>query len=181
MMDISALLSILWNKISRPIPNLLIGLAFLIFAPDQYKWSGWIFVAIGLSDPFDFIQNLIKSKVMQYYKKKRVSKSLCRLNYGERELIARLVSEEHQTFSIKNDHYYPSGGSHIDSQPRLFDTCAGLQLKELLVHDESKSQAVYNVPDDVWEEIEKLYKKDRNYFAPILFSKNSEQITLVSQ
>lgn len=86
-------LSSLWNKIGRPLPNLLIGLAFLYKAPENISWVGYIFIAISVQGFLDWgisTSKKILSIWRDYSRAAEIQKKLLSLNKEEKEIMVSL-------------------------------------------------------------------------------------------
>lgn len=184
MTDISSLISTLWSKVSTPIPNILIGTAFLLAAPDAHKWFGWIFIAIGAAYPVEAMIGGGKKLLLAISENKKIRELMNSLNREERALIRKLVSERHQTFSTHNNGYYSlsqGGEGGRTGRHELLDTCTSLHNKGILVPANSDTHtACYTVSERAWRVVNKLYKKNREFFSPVLYHRASETISIVS-
>lgn len=72
-MEFSSILTSLWNKIGKPLPNISVGLVFIFLAPDEIYWVGYIFVALGISSIFEWVWHFAKAKIPHYRLKKKLA------------------------------------------------------------------------------------------------------------
>lgn len=182
-MDIFSLVSTLWGKVSKPIPNMLIGLVILKFAPDEHKWLGYIFVAIGASSIIETGINYTKTLMDDCTVSKKIHDSLRCLNREESQLIRKLVCENHQTFSTQNSSYYAlsqGGDGGRTGRQELLDTCSGLQDKGLLSPGLSFPYTCVTVPNNVWKIINKLYKDNPKIFDLVIYTGGNNRVTILS-
>lgn len=170
-MDFSSILSTLWNKVSSPIPNILIGIVFLIFAPDDLKWFGYIFIAIGFSHPIDWAINWLKEKIKNRKAKGKIVATLRSLNQEEKKIIYRTLQNNQQTLAIQYSDYHddlgddgPIGGR--EDYIRLFGTCSGLQTKRMFVASSNQEVTTFTFFPEVWEIMKELYNKEPDLFKP---------------
>lgn len=49
-MDFSSILTTLWGKVTQPLPNIFVGIALIVFAPENIQFAGYIFIALGSAE-----------------------------------------------------------------------------------------------------------------------------------
>lgn len=168
-MDFSSVLSALWNKVSKPIPNILIGAVFVFLAPENIRWMGYIFIAIGLGSIVEYIWLKIIGVYNSYCKRKSIEETLRSLNVGEKGVVGRLISKNEQTLSINYNDYHqvmgeaPLGGRH--KYVELFGICTGLQSKGVFVTASLDEITSFSVYPEIWKIMKKLYKEDPSIFG----------------
>jgi len=170
-MDFSSILSTLWNKVSSPVPNILIGIVFLIFAPDDLRWFGLIFIAIGLSHPIDWAINWVKGKIKNRNFKEKIIATLGSLNQEEKRIIYRMLQNNEQTIAVQHSDYHdalgwdgPLGGR--EEYIRIFGTCSGLKTKGMFVTSSLEEVTTFTFFAEVWEIMKELYNKEPDLFEP---------------
>lgn len=170
-MDFSTILTTFLNKISKPLPNLFIGGVFLYFSPENIKWFGYVFIAIGSSAAIEWGVVQLKKFQKNTDAKKKIIKKLSRLNHGERKILGKMVSDNEQTVSINyNDyHMHMSGGRNGQRGGRheyneLFGICTGLQSKGLFNAVPLPEITSFSIFPEIWDIMQKLHQKDPNIF-----------------
>ncbi len=99
-MDFSDILIGLWNKISKPIPNILLGLVILFLSPLDWetRWVGWIFIALAVAGILECLWKFIKEKYMQWKETRNLIKKLEELQPSELNFLKILLSHNKRTF-----------------------------------------------------------------------------------
>ena len=176
-MDCSALLTTLWNKVSKPLPNLFIGAVFLSFAPDNIQWFGYIFCAIGAAAGIEWICAHIQNFKKKSDANKQIENTLSCLNHGERKVIGQMLNDNEQTISINYNDYHMNfrGGCNGQRGGRyeyteLFGICTGLQSKGLFTTASLEEITSFSFFPEVWEIMQKLHHK-----KPELFQVGSDE------
>ncbi len=107
-MDFSDILSNLWNKFSKPIPNILLGLVILFLSPLDWetRWVGWIFIALGVSGILEYIWKFIKEKYRQRKERRNLIKTLAELQPYELAFLKVLLSHNQRTFDRDDIRFF---------------------------------------------------------------------------
>jgi hypothetical protein len=167
-MDFTSILTTLWNKISKPTPNVLIGYAFLKFAPKEINWFGYVFLAIGISSLIEWILIYLKQKQKDYYLNKEMEEVLLSLNEGEKNILAKMIQNNEQTVSINyNDYHSYMGDGSLGGRSHyveLFGICSGLQSKGVFHVITLTEITSFSIFPAVWSTIKKISKKNPALF-----------------
>ncbi len=99
-MDFSDILIGLWNKISKPIPNILLGLVILFLSPLDWetRWVGWIFIALAVAGILEYVGTFIKERYKQRKENRNLIKKLAELRPYELDFLKVLLSHNQRTF-----------------------------------------------------------------------------------
>lgn len=155
-MDYTAVLTTLWGKVTKPIPNLLIGATFIKFAPADWNWFGYIFFCFAGSGFADWLQVQLCFLYEKDQQRKKLKKTLQRLTNSERALLKSLVMTDTQTI-----HKEQMKSSDIT-------TCLSLQDKGVFIKSENMSS--FSLSHQTLDMLRELAKKDKDYFAITLSS-----------
>ena len=103
-MDFPDILLGLWNKISKPIPNILLGLVILFLSPLDWetRWVGWIFIALAVGRILEYIGIFIKEQYKQRKENRNLIKKLKELQANELTFLKVLLSHNQRTFDRDN-------------------------------------------------------------------------------
>ena len=165
-MDFSSILTTLWSKISKPLPNILIGSVFLAFAPESMTWFGYIFIAIGVSSVGEWLwQNVVKW-LDSIKRKQHIRDTLYVLNHDEKKLLRDRLKSREQTYCINYNDYHFSNLSKGSRREyiQLFGVCEGLTAKGLFVVTASSSEITsWSIHQEVWQIMQKKLFCDPNF------------------
>lgn len=168
-MDFSSILTTLWGKISKPVPNVLIGIVFLYFAPNEIRWFGFIFLAIGVSSILDWTREKCLTFCNNYKMERNLKEIFSSMNNGEKRVMTNLLTNNEQTISINYNDYHrplgaaPKGGRH--EYVELFGICTGLQSKGIFIVATLEEITSFSVLPEAWKTMKKLHKKTPNIFV----------------
>jgi hypothetical protein len=173
-MDFQTILTTLWSKVSKPLPNILIGAAFLVFAPDGVDWFGYIFLAIGISSIGEWGWQKIGEYKKASKQKKSIQSTLRALNQDEKALLRGMLDRGEQTYYINYNDYHgirgrssrSLGGRHEYVQ--LFGVCSGLKTKGLFVTASLEEITSWSLFPEVWEIMQEELSKDENFLRDTL-------------
>jgi hypothetical protein len=162
-------LTTLWNKISKPVSNILIGAVFLFVAPTNISWFGGIFIAIGVGGFLDKQFQLIPEKLKQLKKEKEIKEEIENATDEEINLL-KLMLHHNKRIMINTDFVNSleqrniTRGGQLPS--KIYDLFRSLDDKNLLCYDSGfDGYFKITVLDTVWHILKKLYKKDFNTVA----------------
>lgn len=80
----------LWQRVSQPVPNFLIGLVFLNYAPKELSWIGLIFIAISSQGFLEYTIKFLKwiaRKLFTFRNNQKIEKKLNNLTVKEAEAL----------------------------------------------------------------------------------------------
>jgi hypothetical protein len=97
-MDFTQILTTLWGKISKPLPNILVGLVFVFLAPKSIQWFGFVFISIGLASAVESIF----PKFVLWRKKYDLKKCISRLSQDEIAILQTVRKNEGFTINTGN-------------------------------------------------------------------------------
>ncbi len=100
MVDFSDILPGLWNKISKPIPNILLGLVILFLSPLDWetRWVGWIFIALAVGRILEYVGIFIKERYKKRKENRNLIKKLAELQEKELIFLKVLLSHNKRIF-----------------------------------------------------------------------------------
>ena len=166
MMNWEATLTTLWNKVSKPITNILIGLAFLIFAPGDLVWLGWIFLAIGVGGFLDKQSYFFKNTWDKILKGKKIKEELEHLTRAEESILKLMV--QHNKRIMRQPDFEDALSKKIPGRSQklpsvIYSVFTSLEDKNLAYFN-STGFGHFNVTarEHVWEILKKRYKEDFN-------------------
>lgn len=171
MVDYTTILTTLWQKVRNPIPNLLIGLVFLQFAPVENQWYGYIFLAVGASRPLEALSDFFLKFIERRRRDYGIAKTLESLNAEEKNLLKDMLERNEQTIAIIYQDYHrpmakaPKGGR--TEYVTLFSTCVGLHTKKILVSGSVSEATTFTIYPEVWVVMNNAYKKKPQLFENI--------------
>ena len=95
-----------WNKINKPLHYLVVGCVWVVVAPQELSWGGYIFIAFGAVGILEWIVK----KAGQYIKRrnhwKTIENYIPHMTDKEREIIAYLLNKNQKTFTCAADGGY---------------------------------------------------------------------------
>lgn len=97
-MDFTQILTTLWGKISKPLPNILVGLVFVFLAPKFVSWLGFIFIAIGLASVIEFCI----PRILSWKKKHALRRLILSLSKDEIKVLQDVRRNEGLTIESGN-------------------------------------------------------------------------------
>lgn len=139
----------------------------MILAPEEIKWAGFIFIAIGVSSIGEWLWHKSEKFLIDIQRDKNIKNTLYALNRDEKELLRGMLERGEQTCYINyHDHHH-----HLDNRSRnsrheytqLFGVCAGLKSKGLFVTaslDEITSWSFY---PEVWRILQKELSRNPDF------------------
>jgi Super-infection exclusion protein B len=107
-MDWQSVLTALWGKVSKPLPNFLIGGVFIFLAPSNIAWTGYIFIALGISGVWDWLNPQINHWWRIQQVKKAVEKYIPHMTEKDKEIIGYLLNKNQKVFTGNQDGGYAS-------------------------------------------------------------------------
>jgi len=137
----------IWNRLTEPLPEIFLGSAILLFAPNEHQWLGWlpIFVAIGF-----LTQALISHLYKEYSLRTSMYKNIIRASNEERSLLAPMLDCNIDTVHRKD----------IDNDG--LNACLSLVDKGVFIKKENLSS--FTLSHTAYQALKKLTKKDKGYF-----------------
>lgn len=163
-MNWDAVLTTLWNKISKPVTNILIGSAFLFFAPEGVNWFGWVFLALGIGGFIDNNSWKISQAWKKFQKENKIKDELRHLTASE-EAILKLMVRHNKQILRQNEflNFLNADSQHAQNLPRqIFDVFSSLDDKQILTYYPNSRDFSLEVKDFMWQAIKKRYKKEFN-------------------
>ncbi len=164
-MDFSSIVTTLWSKISKPLPNILIGAVFLMLAPGDIKWVGFIFIAIGVSSIGEWLWHKGEKFLINIQRDGNIKNTLYALNRDEKELLRGMLERREQTYYINyHDHHYGTrGGGSRHEYTQLFGVCAGLKSKGLFVTASLDEITCWSFHPEVWQILQKELSRNPDF------------------
>ena len=86
--DIPSVLIQIWNKLTQPLPQICLGIAILLFVPDDFKWIGWLSIFVGIGF---LIQLFIGYKYKEHLQQTFINQKLLQASNAERRILAPLI------------------------------------------------------------------------------------------
>ena len=164
MMNWETALTTLWNKISKPITNILIGLAILSFAPDNTSWFGWIFLAIGVGGFLDKNSYLCQQIWKKHLKARKIKEELEHLTAAE-EGVLKLMVRYNKRIARTPDFEEVLSRKHGQELPSdIYGAFTGLEDKKIISYSAGGFRSYFSVTasEEIWTIIKKRYKNDFN-------------------
>lgn len=167
-MDFSAILTTLWNKVSKPTPNILLGAVFLVLAPSEVRWFGYIFLAIGIASILEFLWSKFLSLVLYEKRKILLRSSALSLAPTEKAVIKEMLLKNQHTFSVDYNDYHrvydePPLGSRHD-YVKVFGACQDLQRKGFFEVSSLPEITSWTFKPLAWKVLMKIYKNNPTVF-----------------
>ncbi|MCA3249505.1 MAG: hypothetical protein ACK5WY_07975 [Holosporaceae bacterium] len=165
-MNIEELLTTLWNKISKPITNILIGAVFLVFAPKDISWVGWIFLAIGSGGFLDKNSHHLPKAWKMSQKRKKIKENLKNLTTPEADILKLMV--QHNKQIMRQGDFASAFSTMQDRKSELpediYDIFRSLDDKNLIHYHYLGLGGHFHVKatDYIWGILKDLYKEDFN-------------------
>lgn len=100
-MDFTQILTTLWGKISKPLPNILVGSVFVALAPKSVSWFGFVFIAIGLASVIEFCI----PRILSWKKKYALRRLILSLSQDEIEVLQDVRRNEGLTIDSGNQQF----------------------------------------------------------------------------
>ena len=166
MMNWETALTTLWNKVSKPFTNILIGISFLVFAPNNVEWFGWIFLAIGVGGFLDKQSHAFRNTWERFRKGKKIKEELDHLTPAEEVILKLMVRHNKRVMrepDFKNALLKKSPSRSRELPSDIYGIFTSLEDKKL-VYWNSTGSGHFNVTasEVIWKIIKKRYKEDFN-------------------
>jgi hypothetical protein len=166
-MNWETVLTTLWNKISKPFTNILIGLAFFSAAPENVSWFGWIFTAIGVGSFIDKQSQVIHEKWINLKIKKEIKIEIENATDEESGILKLMV--QHNKRIMRRSDFENIFIDHIKRNRNQFPSeiygiFESLQDKNLIYYlpNEFRGQFEIQIQYQVWDIIKNIYKDEFN-------------------
>ncbi|QQR68196.1 MAG: super-infection exclusion protein B [Alphaproteobacteria bacterium] len=145
-------ISLIWNKLNKPLHYLFVGAALCVFAPSNdtsdYTWTGYIFIAFGIAGAIEWGLHKAKDAWASHQQAKQMQQILKTLNADERVVMLDLVNKNTRTGQLNWDQYHGLLG-----RPEEFthykNVIIGLTNKGVLTASHQGKSVVYHIPDNV--------------------------------
>jgi hypothetical protein len=142
-------LTAVWNKINKPQHFLAVGFAILMAAPSEFKWAGWIFVAIGAVGIGEWMWAQIKKLCARHIIKQKIVAAMLALNKEEKSILINCINKNERTF-----YHSPNITRSVLSDYHFIAVISGLANKGIIdiLHatDDGKSLALH-ISDQAWK------------------------------
>jgi DNA-binding winged helix-turn-helix (wHTH) protein len=164
-MNIEELLTILWNKISKPITNILIGAVFLVFAPKDISLVGWIFLAIGSGGFLDKNSHHLSEIWKMHQKRKKIKEEISNLTASEDDVL-RLMVQHNKQIMRKRDFesvFSKIKGRRSELPENIYDIFRSLDDKNIIIYNFGW-QGYFDIKCNnyIWDILKRHYKNDFN-------------------
>ena len=156
-MDISAIMTALWSKISKPAPNIGIGIALLYFAPKDYQWFGYIFIAIGIGCVIEWCWYFLKTCIAKNLNDIEIKEKLSSLNEAEEKILRTMHSNNEQTALLSYEDFKDGRSEEFNKE---YSTYNGLKAKGIIeISKGIGGIRNFTIPTNIWKVIDKVWGK----------------------
>jgi hypothetical protein len=148
-----------WNKINKPLHFLFVGAALILFAPPEFKWAGYIFLAFGLARSVEWGTSQFNKWWAERKELEKIRQSIGTLNKEEKSLLQMQVHKGEQTFYMD-----PFSVGSIPKFLKLHSLCQGLADKRILDVSETPDGKVktLHITAAAWKLLDKAFNHAGN-------------------
>jgi hypothetical protein len=138
----------IWGKINKPHYYFAAGIALLLVAPADIRWSGWLFLAVGAVGVAEWAYEQIKSSIHSRKKRSQLHSCFDTLNEQEKYLLREQWAKSEQTFYMSP--FIAGGIAQWLARTTLYQ---GLADKGILIVSSADAEGkalTIHVADEAW-------------------------------
>ncbi len=99
---------VIWNKVNKPLHYLVVGYTWILVAPQELSWGGYLFIAFGIAGILEWIGKKVGKYQRQRNSLKAIEKYIPYMTDKEIKIIAYLLNHNQKTFTCASDGGYAS-------------------------------------------------------------------------